>query len=217
MKETKLNVLITDDHSVFRLGLETLLREVPMVKEVYQAENGQIALELLEKHPIDIVLMDIEMPVLNGIEMLTKIQEIQGPSTPKVIVLSMFHHKQYLLNVYEKGIAGYLLKDAGLNELIRAFELIAEGQSYFSPKVSETLFQALLPGSVPKSQVPLSEQEKTVLRLICQQYTSEEIAEKMFLSPLTIKKHRQNIMEKTESENMVGLVLYALKKGIYVI
>lgn len=216
--EKKVNILIADDHHVFRLGLNTLLKELSFVGELYEAATGLEVIEVIVSKPIDIVLLDIEMPGLNGIDALKQLKERIGDQMPKILVLSMFSFQQYLLELHKLGISGYLLKDSGMKEIVRALEIIADNQEYYSPKIAQVLFEALVNDSQYKKKdkpsVILSTQEQKILALICEQYTCNEIAEKMFLSSFTVKKHRQNIILKTESENTVGLVLYAIRNGI---
>lgn len=216
--EKKVNILIADDHHVFRLGLITLLKELSFVGELYEAATGLEVIEVIVSKPIDIVLLDIEMPGLNGIDALKQLKERIGDQMPKILVLSMFSFQQYLLELHKLGISGYLLKDSGMKEIVRALEIIADNQEYYSPKIAQVLFEALVNDSQYKKKdkpsVILSTQEQKILALICEQYTCNEIAEKMFLSSFTVKKHRQNIILKTESENTVGLVLYAIRNGI---
>lgn len=218
MMEKKVNILIADDHHVFRFGLNTLLKELAFVGEIYEAGTGQEVVTLITSESIDIVLLDIEMPQLNGIEALKQLKDELGDKVPNILILSMFAYQQYLLELHQLGISGYLLKDSGMKEVVRALEIIADNQQYYSPKIAQVLFEALANDThykkKDKSSVVLSAQEQKILALICEQYTCNEIAEKMFLSSFTVKKHRQNIILKTESENTVGLVLYAIRNGI---
>lgn len=215
----KLNILIADDHEMVRFGFKALFSEVPIVNQVFEASNGKEVLDIIKKNKIDAVFLDIEMPVMTGIEALDIIRSTYGDESPKIIILSMFSHRQYLLDLYKRGISGYILKETTVDELIRALTIIMDGQQYYSAKVSDILFQSLLKKPVSSQQIlgasQLSNQEIQVLALICEQKTCEEIADQLFRSVLTIKKHRQNIILKTGSENTVGLVLYALRNGIF--
>lgn len=214
-----LNILVADDHEMVRFGFKTLFSEVPIVNQVFEASNGKEVLDIIKKNKIDAVFLDIEMPVMTGIEALDMIRNTYGDESPKIIILSMFSHRQYLLDLYKRGISGYILKETTVDELIRALTIIMDGQQYYSAKVSDILFQSLLKKPVSSQQIlgasQLSSQEIRVLALICEQKTCEEIANELFRSVLTIKKHRQNIILKTGSENTVGLVLYALRNGIF--
>lgn len=212
-----MTVLVADDHIIFREGLAVLLKKMPHVSQVVQASNGKQALEIIKQQTPDVVLMDIEMPVLNGIE-ATKAIKLDTAVATKVIALTMFNREADVTNLYDIGVDGYLLKDSSVSEVSKALEFVSEGKEYYCEAVKEVLFKALLrrrKNEMSADDASLTNREKEVLQLICKQYSTEEIANQLFLSPLTVNNHRRNILSKTKSKNVAGMVLYALQHGIY--
>lgn len=212
-----MNILLADDHVIFREGLAALLKKMDEVETVWQASDGYAALDVIKKEAVDIVLMDIEMPDMNGLHATRLIKEQYG-SALAVIALTMFNRMGDVLNLYDAGVDGYLLKDSSVNEVAKALKFVSDGKEYYCEAVKEVLFKALLQRQ--KQQVAiedncLSEREKEILVLICEQYSTEEIAEKLFLSPLTVNNHRRSILNKTKAKNIAGMVVYALQHGIY--
>lgn len=210
-------VLVADDHIIFREGLAVLLKKMPHVSQVLQANNGKEALEIIKQQTVDIVLMDIEMPILNGIE-ATKAIKLDTAVSTKVIALTMFNREADVTNLYDIGVDGYLLKDSSVSEVAKALKFIGEGKEYYCEAVKEVLFKALLQrrkNEISTDDASLTTREKEVLQLICKQYSTEEIANQLFLSPLTVNNHRRNILSKTKSKNVAGMVLYALQHSIY--
>jgi len=211
-----IKVIITDDHKIIRVGLRGLLDRETEIEVVGEAESAADTLSLLARTPVDVVLMDIDLGETDGIQATRMIKE-QHPDI-HVLGLTMHEETDYIVRMLEAGASGYLLKNAGREELLAAIQTVAKGDSYFSQKVSTTLLQALThpkPSPEKKSfQTPLSEREIEVLRLIAQEYSNGEIAEKLFISIRTVDTHRRNLLEKLQVKNTVGLVKYALDKGI---
>jgi DNA-binding NarL/FixJ family response regulator len=215
----KINLIIADDHPIFRDGLKATLKKIDIVGKVSTAENGQQVLDLLsENTPVDIILMDIEMPVMDGIA-ATRIIREKYPDK-KVIVLTMFTHARYIIELYDIGVTGYIIKNTDALELTKALKLAHEGEQYYSKDVHESLFKTLINRSKQKKDVligaeRISEREIEIMKLICQQYSTDEIAEKLSLSPLTVKRHRQILFDKTKSKNLAGLVVYAIRNDYF--
>lgn len=212
-----MNILLTDDHVIFREGLAALLKGMPGIQHVWLTGNGKEALDIVCTNNVDVVLMDIEMPVMNGLDATRIIKEMKG-TRPAVIALTMFNRMTDVLNLYDAGVDGYLLKDSSVNEVQKALRFVNEGKEYYCEAVKEVLFKALLQRQKQKVNVAdmlLSDREKEILVLICEQYSTEEIAQKLFLSPLTVNNHRRNILNKTKAKNIAGMVLYALQYGVY--
>ena len=214
----KLKVIVADDHSIFRLGLINILNQIPGIKQIDQAADGVEVLNLLGQDSYDVIFLDIEMPVLNGIETIQKVKA-NYPDV-KVITLSMFSNENYIMEMYERNTNGYLLKNTNLKQLKRALEHVMDDQEYFCPEAAEVLFKRLVAKDKDKEdntkevEIDLSERETEILLLICEQYSSVEIAEKLFIADNTVKRHRQKLIEKTGSKNLAGLVLFAIKHGI---
>lgn len=213
-----MKILIADDHQIFRDGLRATLKRIDFVETVINAEHGLDAIKQFEENPdTDVVLMDVEMPEMNGIEasrqLLTKYPNI------KIFALTMHTSSRYILELYDIGITGYILKNTNKQELSKALTLAKNGEQYYSKDVQDTLFKTLLSrdkGS--KSITPhlkISNREIEILKLICEQYSSDEIADRLFISTKTVKRHRQILFEKTKSKNLAGLVVFAIRNGYY--
>lgn len=214
-----IKVVIADDHKIIRVGLRGLLEREKDISVVGEAENAEEIEKLLAVQPADVILMDIDLGETDGIVMTKKVKETH-PSL-QVLGLTMHEEPDYIIKMLEAGASGYLLKNAGREELLTAIHTVAKGDSYFSQKVSATLLQAVTrqkqaPAEVKKIQIqtPLSEREIEVLKLIAQEYSNGEIAEKLFISIRTVDTHRRNLLEKLQVKNTVGLVKYAIAKGL---
>ncbi len=213
-----IRVVIADDHKIIRVGLRGLLEREKDIVVTGEAANSDEVLNALATHPTDVVLMDIDLGDTNGIATTLKIKEIY----PLIHVLGLTMHEEpdYIIKMLEAGASGYLLKNAGREELLAAIHAVAKGDSYFSQKVSATLLQAISrqrenpEKKKPTLESPLSDREIEVLRLITQEYSNGEIAEKLFISIRTVDTHRRNLLEKLQVKNTVGLVKYAIEKGI---
>ena len=218
MEIRKIRVLMADDHGLFRDGLRNLLSQIKNVELVGEAVNGQDLIRKAMELSPDIILTDIGMPIMDGV-IATK-ELIRRKICNRIIVLSAYGKEEPILKMLEAGASGYLLKNAGREELLAAIHAVAKGDSYFSQKVSATLLQAITrqkenpEQKKPTVETPLSDREIEVLRLITQEYSNGEIAEKLFISIRTVDTHRRNLLEKLQVKNTVGLVKYAIEKGI---
>ncbi len=213
-----IKVVIADDHKIIRVGLRGLLEREEDIMVIGEAENSEEVLKVLESNPAEVVLMDIDLGETDGVTTTRKIKELY----PSIHVLGLTMHEEadYIIKMLEAGASGYLLKNAGREELLTAIHTVAKGDSYFSQKVSATLLQAITRQKENASQkkhtasTTLSDREIEVLRLIAQEYSNGEIAEKLFISIRTVDTHRRNLLEKVQAKNTVGLVKYAIDKGI---
>lgn len=211
-------VAVADDHALFRKGLIMLLDEMDFVEQIYEAADGRELLRILElANPLpDVILLDLRMPVMDGVEAAEKIRELYPGM--KIIVLTMQDDENFILYMIEKGISGYLLKNAEPDELEKALSVLRTRDYYFNEKLADLVFRAL--HSKGKKQPGIyydslfSERELEVLRLICEELTNAEIAEKLSLSKRTIDGHRAALFEKSGVKNTAGLVLYAVRNGI---
>lgn len=213
----KLNVIIADDHVIFRDGLKSSLKKIPFVGQVHQCDNGQDVINILEKTKVDLVFMDVEMPVMNGIETVKWIKANMPHIA--VIMLTMFNNQRYIMQLYDMGVTGYLLKNTNVNELQKVIAMVKQGDNYYCQEVQEVIFKNLLRRDKPNvgdvTVEKITNREMDVLKLICEQDSTDEIADKLFISPLTVKRHRQILMEKTQSKNLAGLVVFAIQHNIY--
>lgn len=207
-----IKIIIADDHAMFRESISKMLMMKKIADVIAEAGNGNELLSLLEIHKPDLVLMDIAMPEMDGIE-ATKKAITKHPGL-KVLTLSSFGDEQYYFNMVEAGAKGFLLKNASLSELEKAIKEISAGGSWFS---SELLQKVIINMSAkPKKDVTedFSDRELEILKLVCENLSNEQIAERINLSYDTIKWHRANILSKTGCKNAVGLLLYSLKNKI---
>lgn len=216
MKDDKISVLITDDHTLFRKGMRFILKSFSEIGEVNDAENGQVALDFLKDHPVDIVLLDIDMPVLDGKETARKI--IAKYPDVHIIMVSMHESLEVISELIEIGVHSYILKSAQPEEVQKAIISVINNDFYYNQIVSKALHQNLKNHNwnhsigIEKSQ--LTKREVEILALICEELTMKEIGEKLFLSEQTVHTHRKNLMKKTDAKNAVGLVRFAVQHHI---
>jgi len=210
MKNIK--VVIVDDHTLFRDGLKLILSNSEGIHVVGEAADGKEFINQVDSFEDVTVLMDIEMPVMNGIE-TTRLAE-RNPAI-KIIALTMFEEYEYYYQMIEAGAKGFLLKNSEMDEVIQAIKEVNKGGNYFSKELLLTIVQNMseLKSSHNKTD-NLSEREIEVLHLICKGFSNQEIADKLFLSKRTVDKHRANILEKTGSRNTASMVMYAIKNKI---
>ncbi|HOZ39493.1 MAG: response regulator transcription factor [Flavobacteriales bacterium] len=212
-----IKLALADDQVLFRRGLTMLLRDLSDVEVAFECSNGEELLTGLKNNSVDVVLLDLEMPVLNGMDTMKRMRE-EFPQV-KVIVLSMHSEEKFIVHLMELGANGYVLKTAEPDEIEDAIRAVASTGYHFSPMVSRVMLHGLVKKEKLKPTFddvdPLTERELDVLRLICQELTTTEIAGKLFLSPRTVEGHRNNILQKTGARNTAGIVVYAMSKGIY--
>ena len=216
-----LNVYIADDHQLFIEGIKALLRDVESIKIIGEAENGEVLLRLMERTPCDVVLMDINMPVLGGMDTTRRLRE-KYPDV-KVLALTMFDDTLHISEMIKAGASGYLLKNAGKEELVNAITRVARGEKYVSNEVSVKIIEKMFtgdpaavatpqPGPVRKAE--LTRRELEIIRLIAKEHTNNEIAAILNNSPMTIITHRKNLLRKIGVKNTAGLIKYAMNHGL---
>ncbi|MCK3685636.1 response regulator transcription factor [Maribellus sp. YY47] len=217
MNETKLSIVVTDDHKLFRKGMAALLSDFDAVGEIYEAENGAELLSLIEKMPSppDVVLLDVNMPVMDGVE-ATRQLKIKYPSV-RIIILSMEDDVQLVSHLVGEGVNGYLLKNADPDELELALKKVMKNDFYFSASLTAAVLNTSKTAAKTKYQLrqdELSERENQVLQLICEELTAAEIADRLSLSPRTVEGYKRTLLEKTGARNMAGLVIFAMKNNL---
>jgi len=216
MNTRRIDLMIVDDHKIFRDGLKLLLSHFPFVGEVYEASDGREFLDLLNQVRPDIVLMDINMPVMGGIEATGEALE-RYPDL-KIIVLTTFHDEDYVEQMMIYGVEGYMLKRSTPEEFENALLRVYSGGSYFSDEIVKTVaknLQRIREDADRKSSLPeLTPREKEILDLLCQGFNNEQIAETVYLSVKTVEKHKSNLFQKTGTGNTVNLIIYAFKNGL---
>lgn len=212
-----IRLALADDQRLFRHGMSVLLRDMADVQVVLECANGEELLIALKTTPVDIVLLDLEMPVLDGIETTKRIK--QDFPLVKVLILSTHDEDKFITHLMELGANGYMLKTAEPDEIDTAIRSVAQSGFYLNDTVNKALLQGLVKDRKVKPTFneidPLSERELEVLRAICQERTTQEIAAKLFVSPRTVEFHRNNLLLKTGARNIAGLVVYAMTNGIY--
>jgi len=210
----KIKILLVDDHQIIIDGLKSLLKDSDEIVVSGEANNGREALRILDLLELDVVLMDIDMPVLNGIDTLKEIRK--QSLAVKVIILSMHNEAGMIKSLINIGANGYLLKSSPQDEVINAIRKVACGNSYFSPEVTLSLLnkpQNSLPDFNPKIEL-LTDRETEIVQMIAEGFSNKEIGTKLFISHRTVDTHRTNLMKKLNVSNIAGLISYAIKNGI---
>jgi DNA-binding NarL/FixJ family response regulator len=207
-----IKIIIADDHRMFRESLRKILTIEKVVEVLAEASNGIELLELLNQYQPDIILMDISMPGMDGIE-ATKKALVKQPDV-KVLTLSSFGDEKYYFHMVESGAKGFVVKNAGIVELQNAITEVAKGGSWFSSELIQKVIANINTKPKKNKISTLSERELEILKLICESNTNENIAEKINLSIDTVKWHRANILSKTDCSNTAGLVIYAIKNKL---
>lgn len=210
----KIKVLIADDHQLFREGLVNLLFSAPDIEVISQAEDGVQAIEKAKHFKPDVILIDIAMPNMNGID-ATKQLKKELPEI-KVIAVSMHSDRQYVKGVLEAGADGYLLKNCTYRQLTDAIKSVHEGKKFLSEDITELVIDGYLnySGNDDDGYAGLSEREKEIFKLFAEGKTTREISEKLFISVKTVGTHKQHILEKLDIKTNADMIKYALKKGL---
>ncbi len=214
---TKINIIIADDHDLFRCGLKKILTGFDFVNKIYEAEDGIDVLSILEKENnfIDVIFLDIRMPNLNGFETVKKLRKFN--TKVKVIILTMVMQENVMAQMLKEDINGFLLKNSSKEQLRETLERVVETGHCFTEDMIRVMHQAYVNKKYvkeSKSYIKLSGREQEILELICKEKTAQEIADKLCISPRTVEVHKKNLMEKTQTKNTVGLVLYSIRNGI---
>lgn len=204
-----IRIIIADDHTMFRQGLISLLKEEKNMAVVGEASNGEEVLLLLEKQEADVLLLDIEMPEVDGFDVLRNLKKKHN--TIKVLALTMHTSTEFVKNIIKTGADGYLQKDAEKSTLIEAITQLMTQGSYYTSEIATLLLNDLKKETLHST---ISPREKEVIQLIIDGNTTKEIAKKLFLSKHTIESHRQNILSKLQLKNTAELVKYAIQKGL---
>ena len=208
-----INILLADDHQIVRQGLQILLENEDNIHIVAEASNGKEVLRLIKKHPIDIILMDINMPEMDGISCTLKIKE--NHIGIKIIALSMYSEMGFLEKMFESGARGYLLKSCGKAELIDAIHKVYYGAQFITDELEELFVKHLKTRKDKESSTPrISKREKEILQLISEEHTTAQIAEELFISITTVETHRKNLLRKLGLKNTAGLMRFAFENSL---
>ena len=208
MKKKK--ILLADDHKIVRDGLKALLEDESDMQVAAEAEDGGAVLQIVKNQPVDIIVMDISMPGMNGIDCTHAVKNYD-PAI-KVLALTMMEEEQHIRNMIKAGASGYIMKESGQDELVQAVREVLAGNHYFSESVTQAIMSDLLQeesGDQP-GNMPLTSREIEILRLISLEYTNQEIAGELNISIRTVDAHRRNLLQKIGARNTAGLVKYAI-------
>jgi DNA-binding NarL/FixJ family response regulator len=213
MENRKIKLILVDDHELVLKGLKSILEQEPNIEIVGEAKNGLEAIALFDRVHADMVITDLKMPEMSGIELTRHIK--QHYPQLKVLVLTLFNDREYVTAILEAEAEGYLLKNVSQKELLHAIDHIMNHGTYYSQEILSIL-RSEIKDRQHKSEVinDLSKRELEIIGLICQEYSSNEIAGKLFISKATVDVHRKNILQKTEAKNLVGLIRFAIQNGI---
>ena len=214
--DNKLRIVLADDHTILREGLRSLLTADPDFEVVGEAQDGREAVRCVEKLEPDLLLMDLSMPRMSGMDAIREIKK-RYPET-RIVALTVHKTEEYLLTTLQAGADGYVLKDATHEELVMAINNVMGGKSYLSPGVSEKVIEGYLEGKESSrsasSWETLSWREREVLKLIAEGYKNKEIAVDLCISLKTVEKHRANLMKKLDLHNAAALTVYAVDRGL---
>lgn len=216
----KIKLALCDDHTLFRVGMASILGQIHDFELILEAANGQELIDRIPRKMPDVVLLDLQMPVMDGTATADYLRE--NHPLIKIVVVTMHDEDRMVLHLLEKGVSGYLLKDAEADEVEKAIRKVMDEGVYLNEFVSKAMLRKMTnktrvdkPASpLYNSKIILSEREKEVLMLICESLSTNEISEKIFLSPRTVEGHRLRILEKTGTKNTAGMVAYAFKNGL---
>jgi DNA-binding NarL/FixJ family response regulator len=208
----KIRLIITDDHQLFRNGLKILLNAFPEFEVTGEASNGEEFLKVLKNREADVVLMDINMPEMDGIEATRRGLKL-NPEID-IIALSMYGEEEYYYKMVDAGAKGFLLKDSDISEVKEAILTVRKGGSYFSQELLYNVIQKIQHREHESKSANLSKREKEILLKICEGLSNQEIAETLFISKRTVDKHRANLLGKTNSKNTASLILFAIRNKL---
>jgi two-component system response regulator NreC len=213
---SRIRILLADDHTVVRQGLRKVLEERPDWEVVAEAGDGREAVRLAEQHKPDVAILDVAMPLLNGIEATRQIAK-RLPNT-RVLVLSMHADEAYVTQILQAGATGYLLKDSADVDLLQAVSEVSQGKSFFSPAIARVMLddyvRQLADKGITDRYEALSQREREIFQLIAEAKTNKEIASLLNVSPSTVETHRAHIMEKLDLHSAAEIVLYAVRRGV---
>jgi DNA-binding NarL/FixJ family response regulator len=212
----KIRIVIAEDHTIIREGLRALLSSNPNFEIVGEAKDGREAIRCVEKIKPDLILTDLSMPRMNGMEAIKEIKR-ESPRT-KILVLTVHKAEEYILAAFRAGAEGYLLKDSTHAELVMAVNKVLSGKHYISPEISDKVVEGYLEGKktlkARTSWETLTQREREILKLIAEGYKNKEIADDLCISVKTVEKHRANLMEKLDLHNVQALTAFAIDKGL---
>ncbi len=207
-----INIIIADDHEIVVEGLHSLLENEKDITIVGEAYNGEEVIPLLKSNAVDVAVLDISMPKMDGVD-LTKFIKVNYPKV-KILILTMHNEIGFIRRIIEAGAHGYILKNKGKEELVRAIQALYNGNEYLGEEVTKTLFSSIRNTTV-YGEIQLTKREKEVLKLISNSFTTPQISDELNIAPSTVETHRRNLIEKTGVKNSKGLVKFAIENGYH--
>lgn len=207
-----IKILLTDDHALVRMGIKRLLEDSEQVEIIGEAESGEASMKMVQELKPDVILMDVNMPGIGGIEASRRI--LQRDPTQKIIILTIHTEQTFSKRLLEIGAKGYLTKECDINEMITAIKQVYNGGSYIEPKIAQQLALSLLPGNEENPVDRLSRREFQVMLMISHGLSNNEISEKLCLSPKTVSTYRARLLEKLGAHNEVDLIKIAVQQGM---
>lgn len=215
----EIQILLVDDHPMIRHGIKALLEDVPQMSVVDEASNGEEAIKKYSGNDYDLLIMDIKMPGLDGIEATKSIKKLDKDA--KILALSMYDEHRFITRMLQAGAKGYILKNTGKEELVTAIKKVMSGDTYFSSDVSNIMMSQFMSDGPSKKKettanlnISLTKREREIIEMIANEMTNSEIAEELHISPRTVDTHRRNLLQKLDVKNTAGLVKYALQNNI---
>ncbi|MCK9448530.1 MAG: response regulator transcription factor [Bacteroidales bacterium] len=212
MTDPIIRIVIADDHEIFRSGLKMVIGRLGYARVVAEASNGMELLELLENEETDLVIMDIDMPVMNGIEATSRVLE-KWPDI-KVIALTMYKDDVYIQTMIEAGVKGFLIKNIRKDILDRAIQAVYHGKTYYSEELWDYFTKTIAGEDKKEPAIDLTKREMEVLELLAEGLNNKEVAKRLFVSERTVVGHKSNLMSKTNTKNTVSLLAYAIKNRL---
>jgi two-component system, NarL family, response regulator NreC len=210
-----IRIILADDHVILRHGLSKSLQMENDIEVIAQANDGHSTVQLAQELSPDVIIMDIGMPDLNGIEATRQI--VKNSPKIKVIALSMHSAKKFIVEMFKAGASGYLLKDCEFDELVNAIHTVASGNKYISPSISNILVETCVtddPNKKESAFATLTKREREILQLLAEGRTTKQIAKRLHISPKTVEAHRLNLMNKLDIDNIAQLTKYAIQEGL---
>ena len=208
----KIKILLADDHQLMLDGISSVLKTEKDLSIVATAANGEEVMEKIQLHPVDICLLDIQMPGMDGI---TTIEQLKTKyPLVKIIVVSTHNEKEIIFKVMRMGVGGYVLKNSSKTELVAAIKKVMNGGMYLSPEVEKIIIEGEALQTESKNTIVLTPREVDILSLLAKEYTNEQIANELFISYRTVETHRKNIMQKTGTKNLAGLIKFAISNDL---
>ncbi len=208
-------ILLVDDHPMIRDALKLYFNDIEEVEVKGEANNGSEALKKLESESFDLVITDVNMPEMNGVEFMQALKEKHADQN--VLVVSMINEAAQIKKMISLGANGYVLKNSPKDEILTAIKSIVGGENYFGKEVYSLIMENIS-GKKPKQrltlEIPLTKREKEILKLVMEEFTNQEISEKLFISVRTVEAHKRNLLEKTGSKTVAGLAIYAMERNL---